>query len=68
MPRCIWSSGALEPTIKIIFTIFIVVELKITSATFSYLKRHVVGAFLAYLPFIYCSVREFHFFPNGGKI
>jgi hypothetical protein len=56
------------PTVKIIFTIFSVVELKSTGATFSYLKRPSIGAFLAFLPFVCCSVREFQIFPNGGKI
>jgi hypothetical protein len=56
------------PTVKIIFTIFSVVELKSTGATFSYLKHPSIGAFLGFLPFICCSVREFQIFPNGGKI
>jgi hypothetical protein len=57
-----------NPTVKIIFTIFSVVELKSIDATFSYLKCPVIGAFLAFLPFFCFSVREFQIFPNGGKI
>jgi hypothetical protein len=55
-------------TVKIIFTIFSVVELKSTGATFAYMKRPSIGAFLGFLPFICFSVREFQIFPNGGKI
>jgi hypothetical protein len=56
------------PMVKIIFTIFSVVELKSTGATFAYLKCPSISAFLGFLPFICCSVCEFRIFPNGGKI
>jgi hypothetical protein len=56
------------PVVKFIFTLFSVVELSSTGATFASLKHPVIGASLAFLPSIHCSVRGFQIFPNGGKI
>jgi hypothetical protein len=46
-------------TVKMIFTIFSVVELKSINATFAYLKCPSIGAFFSCLPFVFFSVHDF---------
>jgi hypothetical protein len=71
MVRCGCALGTLEQgfikkklsTVKNIFTIFSVVELKIIGATFAYLKRPSVSVFLSYV----ARCMNFKFFQTVGK-